>query len=86
MAYVLGIGDMLDALDQCDHPEARAFIVEAEQLANRMAAAICSAVDGVSCSAAKYDMGSVHAVFSPVDGTPLPDLLEGYDTPSEWGA
>lgn len=92
MAYVLYTPQMLHALKQAGHPQAKAFVHDYLALNARIAAtlgelAACNVgADDDMEHDIFGDVGNVGAVFEPkLPGDPLPDVLQGFDTDSEWG-
>ncbi|MEN5278093.1 hypothetical protein ABE527_14210 [Brucella sp. TWI432] len=87
MSKVLKIDEMLEVLDDIDHPLASDFIGKVEALGNEIAETIAQALD-VSFGPATFegsDFGGTCATFKPkYKGQLCPDAIDTQDMGGEW--
>jgi hypothetical protein len=85
MAYQLRLGEMIEAMRFAGMPEADHFVTALEVFGTHMARRLADHL-GVACGEVTHGCGMFAAPFYAV--TPdqkLPEPLESWDTPEEWG-
>lgn len=83
MAFQMKIDEMLDALCNSGNPRAVELQKATEELADKLAAAICQQFS-LECDPASFQGLAFAGTCVPFYGTKLPDELAGYDDPDEF--
>lgn len=84
MAFQLRLEEVLQALTEIDHPDARAIIASIEDLTSQAARALAAELD-VDVGHATYDLGFIAVPFAPkFENQTLPGALAPYDNAEEW--
>lgn len=88
MAYTMRTDEILEALQRANHPAAADMQRQLEALTAAMAGAL-AAQHGIERGEATFEgvaFAGTCCTFKPGhEGQPLPECMEGYDAPSEWG-
>lgn len=87
MAYQLKIDEMLDALCNAGHPDARELTRATEALADRLSAAIATACN-ITAEPASFQglafAGTCVPFYPKFDGQEVPEMIAGYDDENEF--
>lgn len=84
MSKVLKIDEMLEVLNEINHPQAADFISQVETIGGSLAQAIAEALNVIH-GRASFDLGETCATFKPkFKGQPCPDALDLRDLGGEW--
>jgi hypothetical protein len=85
MTYQLRLGEMIEAMERADMPEAKHFVTALEVLGTDMARRLADKL-GIACGEVTHDVGMFAAPFYAVsDDQPMPEAIEDFDMPEEWG-
>lgn len=84
MAFQLRVEEIISALQEINHPKARALTVSLEELGNIAVEELCAALD-ILPGEATFDLGFVAApIYAKHEGQRLPAVVAHYDNADEW--
>jgi hypothetical protein len=85
MAYTLYTGQIIEALRALDRPEADFLITSLHQLTDQAASLLAASLQiERGCLSELWDSNAAVTFAPAYDGQPLPDVMDGMDSESEW--